>query len=66
MEITRNVLDAPGHPSRLMGPKPGPVLSMVLSQFPKSKLSTGIPKGLERERFLKKMTFLLSQTHIEE
>lgn len=25
MEMTRNVLDAPGCPCRLMGPKPGPV-----------------------------------------
>lgn len=48
--------DAPGRPRRLMGPKPGPVSSMLLSQFPKSKMSTGIPKGLGKRKVLKKKT----------
>lgn len=42
--------DAPGRPRRLMGPKPGPVSSMLLSQFPKSKMSTGIPTGLGKRK----------------
>lgn len=39
-----------------MGPKPGPVSSMLLSQFPKSKMSTGIPIGLGKRKVLKKRT----------
>lgn len=62
MEMTRNVLDTPSRPQRLMSPKPGPVPSMVLSQFPKSKMSTGMPKGLRKRKVLKKKT----KTEIEE
>lgn len=47
MEMTRNVLDAPGCPCRLMGPKPGPVPQWFCHSFPNPKCQLEYQKDWE-------------------
>lgn len=47
MEMTRNVLDAPGCPCRLMGPKPGPVPQWFCHSFQNPKCQLVYQKDWE-------------------